>query len=77
MAPPRKNVTHATTVAPTTPKEKGKGIEAPADRQTNLSDVHIHYDEDSHSSSATSQRVLAAELKPQNTGSNSSKCSST
>ena len=61
MAPPKKNVSQATVVAPSAPKEKRKSIEAaePADRQTNLSDVYIHDDEDSHSSFATPQRVLA------------------
>jgi len=69
MAPPRKYVTQATTAASTTPKGKVKAIEAPEleDRQTNLSDVHIHDDEDSHSSFSTSWRVLATEPKPQYT----------
>ena len=69
MAPPRKYVTQATTAASTTPKGKVKAIEAPEleDRQTNLSDVHIHDDEDSHSSFSMSRRVLATEPKPQYT----------
>ena len=66
MAPLRKNVTQATIASPTAPKGKGKAIEAPepVDHHTNLSDVHIHDDEDSHSSSATPWRVLVAELEP-------------
>jgi len=68
MPPPRKNVTQATVVAPRLRKE-GKAIEAPepVDSQTNLSDIHIHDDEDSHSSTATLRRVLAAEPEPQHT----------
>ena len=66
MALPRKNITQATTAAHTAPNGKGKAIEAPdhADHLTNLSDVHIHDDEDSHSFSATLKRVLAAEPEP-------------
>jgi len=69
MALPRKNVSQATAAAPTALKGKGKVIEAaePADYQTNLSDVHIHDDEDSHSSSATPWSVLAVEPEPQHT----------
>jgi len=51
MAPSRKNVSQVTVAAPIAPKGKGKVIEAaePASRHTNLSDVHVHDDEDSHS----------------------------
>ena len=66
MASPRKNVTQVTATAPTAPKGKEKAIEAPepANCQTNLSDFHIHDDEDSHSSSAILWRALAAEPEP-------------
>ena len=67
MASPRKYVTQATTAASTTPKGKVKAIEAAEleDHQTNLSDVQIHDDEDSHSSLSMSRRVLATEPKSQ------------
>jgi len=55
MAPPRKNVSQTTTTAPIASKGKGKSYRSlePAVRQTNLSGVHIHDDEDSHSFSVT------------------------
>ena len=43
MAPQRKNAAQDTTIAPASPKEKGKAIEVakPASRHPNLFDVHI------------------------------------
>ena len=68
MTPPRKNVSQATTTAPTASKKKGKAIKIaePASRWTNLSDVHVHDDEDFHSSSG-SPGGAAAEPGPQHT----------
>ena len=69
MALLRKNVSQATVAAPTALKGKGKVIEAaePASHRTNLSDVHVRDDEDSHSSSASPQGVLVTESKPWHT----------
>jgi len=69
MAPLRKNITQVTVIAPTAPKGKANTIESPepADCQTNLSDIHVHDDEDFHSSSAMLWGARAAEPEPQHT----------
>ena len=67
MAPSRKNTIQVTVVAPAAPKGLGKTIDAPepADRLHNLSNVYISDAEDSHSNSASSRGMQAAEPKPQ------------
>ena len=69
MAPQRKNAAQDTTIAPASPKEKGKAIEVakPASRHPNLSDIHITDAEDSQSSSVSSQRVLTVVPEPRYT----------
>ena len=55
MALSKKNITQATVATPAAPKGKGKTIEVlePADRQPNLSDVHISDADNSHSNFAS------------------------
>ena len=78
MASSRKNITQATAAVPTAPKRKGKAIEAPepAVRQTNPSAVHIHDEEDSHSSSATPRGRWLLNPNPSTSAINSTRCSS-
>ena len=67
MVPSRKDVTQATAATPTTPKGKGKAIEAHefADRQPNPSNIHNSSAEDSHSNFASPRQTQVAEPEPQ------------
>ena len=76
MAPPRKNISQATTIAPTVPKEKEKAIEAvePTSYQTNQSDVHIHGNEGSHHPLPHRRGCQLLNPSPSIPASNSSRC---
>jgi len=71
-----KNVSQAVVTAPTALKGKGKAIEVtePTSRWTNLSIIHVHADEDSHSTFASPRGYWLQDPSPNTPASNSSIC---